>query len=254
MTPRPIAARLPAFLLALTLCGVLASAENLPVLTPSTPLRDVTFVVFDTETTGLNPNAGRVLEIGAVKLRNRQVIDRKCWLINPGIPISEEAQRINGITAAMVSNCPPFNAVFREFAAFTEGSVLLAHNASFDRRFIAAELARNGQPSPENPLLDTLPLYRRWFPGLRSYALESLTHAVIPGLEEAAAPAAGNGAATGRTNRFHSALWDAECTAALFMKGLANLPDTATLAALTQITPKVPAFKSPPPSKAPEGP
>jgi DNA polymerase III epsilon subunit-like protein len=212
--------------------------------TASAALTNVTFVVFDTETTGLKATDGRILEIGAVKLRNGQIVGRKSWLINPGIPIPMESQRINGITPAMVSNSPPFTVAFREFVAFSEGAVLLAHNAPFDRRFIAAELARHGLIPPENPLLDTLPLYRTWFPGQRHYSLEALTSALIPPL----AMAARDGAAgtNDRTIRIHSALGDSECTAALFMKGLSGLREGTTLAELTNAMPGVLSFKSSP--------
>lgn len=203
-------------------------------------LTNVTFVVFDTETTGLKAADGRILEIGAVKLRNGRIVDRKSWLINPGIPIPRESQRINGITPAMVSNCPPFTVAFREFVAFSEGTVLLAHNAPFDRRFIVAELARNGLTPPENPLIDTLPLYRIWFPGQRHYSLETLTRTLLPDMAMAAQ---GRDTGSNRTLRLHSALGDSECAAALFMKGWAGLREGTTLAEFTNAMPKVLSFK-----------
>jgi DNA polymerase III epsilon subunit family exonuclease len=204
----------------------------------SRPVSEVIFVAFDTETTGLKAAEGRILEIGAVKFLNRRIVDKKSWLINPGIPIPEGSQRIHGITPAMVSNGPPFSVVFRDFAAFTTGAVLLAHNAHFDRRFMVAEMARNGLTPLDNPLLDTLPLYRAWFPGLTTYALEELTRTLLPVESEAARTAV----PANRTRRFHSALWDAECTTALFMKGQANLPETATLAEVIQAARKVLSF------------
>lgn len=226
----------------LTPFGVGPALSDEPGTNTAPALTGVTFVAFDTETTGLKAAEGRILEIGAVKFRNLRILDRKSWLINPGILIPEESRRINGITPDMVSNSPPFAVVFPEFAAFTKGAVLLAHNAAFDRRFTAAELARHGLPPPDNLLLDTLPLFRVWFPGLRSYALESLTRSLCPAVEHAAE--------IGRTQRFHAALWDAECTAALFMKGQAKLPDGTTLTELTNATARVLTLKPSPPSRS----
>jgi DNA polymerase III epsilon subunit family exonuclease len=210
-------------------------------------LSEVTFVAFDTETTGLKAADGRILEIAAVKFRNRQIVGRKSWLIKPDIPIPEASQHIHGITPAMVATSPPFPVVFREFAAFTEGTVLLAHNAGFDRRFMVAELTRNGITPPENRLLDTLPLYRAWFPGRKTYALEELVRALLP--EKFAA--AKSTSEADRTTRFHSALWDSECTAALFMTGMTNLPETATLTDFAPAGRKALSFSLPRPQSRP---
>ncbi len=231
--------------LIVTLLAAWLSQTALSSEPPDTPaLTNVLFVAFDTETTGLKAADGRILEIGAVKFRNGHIVGRKSWLINPGIPIPRESQRINGITPAMVSNCPPFTVAFREFVAFSEGAVLLAHNAPFDRRFIVAELARNGLTPPENPLIDTLPLYRTWFPGQRHYSLEALTHNLLPDMATAAQ---GRDAGTNdRTIRLHSALGDSECTAALFMKGWVGLREGTTLAEFTNAMPKVLSLKSSP--------
>lgn len=243
-----MAAPLPTATLPLALGAFLICTAGALPPPPGSSLHDATFVAFDTETTGLKAADGRILEIGAVKFRNGRVVSRKCWLINPGIPIPEASRRIHGITEAVVSNCPPFKTVYPEFAAFAEGATLLAHNAAFDRRFIMAELERNDLDAPARPLFDTLPLCRSWFPGLRSYSLESLTRSLLPDLEHESLPAEGNPAAMDRIRRFHSALWDAECTAALFMKGVTRLPDGAPLETLTNDLPKVscpmPARKS----------
>lgn len=230
-----------ASLIVMFLAAAWSSQTALSSEPPDSPaLTNVLFVAFDTETTGLKAADGRILEIGAVKFWNGRIVGRKSWLINPGIPIPLESQRIHGITPAMVSNCPPFTVVFPEFVAFSEGAILLAHNAPFDRRFIVSELARHGLTPPENPLLDTLPLCRIWFPDQRHYSLELLTHALIPAM----APRSGTPGTNDRTIRPHSALGDAECTAALFMKGLSGLHEGATLAELTNAKPGVLSLKN----------
>ncbi len=208
---------------------VLADAWGEPFPVPTnTPLTGVTFVAFDTETTGLSAEHGRLVEIAAVKFNLDRVLDRQSWLINPGIPIPDEARRVNGISDAMVSNCPPIAAVLPQFVRFTTGTVLLAHNARFDRGFVATEARRNSLALPTSPLLDSLTLFRAWFPGPRSYALEPLTTSLLPGLTNGI-PTAAEGE---RTNRFHTALWDSECLAALFVRGMTNLPPKGTLADL----------------------
>lgn len=214
----------------------------LPLDVPaSTPVSNITFVAFDTETTGLQPDRDRVVEIAAVKFRGTQIMARCSWRVNPGMPIPAAATRIHGITDAMVSNCPPFAAVFPSFAAFAGGSVLLAHNAGFDRRFVAGELKRHALAAPSAPILDSMVLFRAWFPGRRSFALESLTTEVLPALAGAPVPAAGDG----RDQRFHTAGWDAECLMALFVKGATNLPAQATLQDLLRLAGGAYAFGAP---------
>ncbi|MCC7300055.1 MAG: 3'-5' exonuclease, partial [Verrucomicrobia bacterium] len=97
------------------------------------------------------------------------------WLINPGMPIPFYATEVHGITTEMVTNAPAFSHVWPEFAAFCQGSVLLAHNAAFDIRFLQAELASAGLMPKELLIGDTLPLFRRWFPQAGTYSLEPLS-------------------------------------------------------------------------------
>jgi DNA polymerase III alpha subunit (gram-positive type) len=202
-----------------------------PPITPETPLSNITFVAFDTETTGLAAEREHVVEIAATKFRASRGIARQCWLVNPGRPIPPFVQKIHGISDAMVSNSPPFVEVFPQFARFTEGCVLVAHNAKFDRRFVAAELRRNNLKAPSTPVIDSLPLFKTWFPAERSYALASLTTRLAPSMAEQPPLTEGE-----RTNRFHTAGWDSDCLMALFLKGSTNLPAEATLADLLRLT------------------
>ncbi|MBV7315321.1 PolC-type DNA polymerase III [Shewanella sp. NIFS-20-20] len=108
---------------------------------PITPAHSV--IVLDFETTGLSPHQGdRAIEIGAVKLLNGEVIDTFQQLINPNRRISRFIEDYTGITNTMLSTAPSAEEVMRDFRHFIGDSPLVAHNASFDKRFLDAELAR----------------------------------------------------------------------------------------------------------------
>jgi DNA polymerase-3 subunit epsilon len=102
-----------------------------------------TVVVIDFETTGLSPGAGdRAIEIGAVRIEGGEVTARFQELMNPGQPVSGFIESYTGITNAMLRKARPCGEVMRDFAEFIGGYNLVAHNASFDKRFLDAELAR----------------------------------------------------------------------------------------------------------------
>ena len=134
----------------------------------------VAFIAFDTETTGLDPVSGRVVEIGAVKFDQRGVIARYNVLINPEMPMPEEAGKVNGITDAMLKDKPLIVAVFPDFFDFIGTGVLVAHNAPFDINYVNAELKRIGKPPLANKAVDTRIFAKEVFPGLSSYALQDL--------------------------------------------------------------------------------
>ncbi len=102
-----------------------------------------TVVVLDFETTGLSPNQGdRAIEIGAVRMVQGQVTDRFQELMNPGFRISGFIANYTGITNAQLRSAPPCEEVMDRFADFIGNDNLVAHNASFDARFLDAELQR----------------------------------------------------------------------------------------------------------------
>ena len=102
-----------------------------------------TVVVLDFETTGLSPGMGdRAIEIGAVRIDNGQVTERFQELMNPGQRISGFIESYTGITNGMLGDARPCSDVMRDFAEFIGGYNLVAHNASFDKRFLDAELQR----------------------------------------------------------------------------------------------------------------
>ncbi|NQT73594.1 MAG: 3'-5' exonuclease [Chloroflexi bacterium] len=100
-----------------------------------------TVVVLDFETTGLSPNQGsRAIEIGAVLIEQGKVTDRFQQLMNPGFRINQFIENYTGITNQMLRKAPPCAEVMEQFADFIGDHNLVAHNASFDRRFLDAEL------------------------------------------------------------------------------------------------------------------
>ncbi|MFA7555430.1 MAG: 3'-5' exonuclease [Spongiibacteraceae bacterium] len=100
-------------------------------------------IILDFETTGLSPDMGdRAIEIGAVRLHNGQIVERFQELMNPGQRISSFIENYTGITNAMLQNAAPCTEVMRRFSDFIGNTNLVAHNASFDKRFLDAEMAR----------------------------------------------------------------------------------------------------------------
>ena len=131
-------------------------------------------VVLDFETTGLSPAYGdRVIEVGAVLLQDGVVADSFQSLANPGLRVSRFIEEYTGITNAMLSCAPPVAEVMANFARFIEGHPLAAHNASFDSRFLDAELSRL-RLSRGLPFACTLLLSRRVYPEAPAHNLETL--------------------------------------------------------------------------------
>ena len=126
-----------------------------------TPLREVTFVVVDLETTGGSPLSCAITEIGAVKVRGGVVLGEFQTLVNPGEPIPAFIAVLTGITDSMVTTAPRVGAVLPAFAEFCAGSVLVAHNAPFDVGFLRAAFAAHGRAWPAYPVVDTARLARR---------------------------------------------------------------------------------------------
>ncbi len=132
-------------------------------------------IVFDTETTGLNPEhpdpalCDRIVEVGCIELVNYLPTGREFQIyINPGRPVSEATVRITGITNEMLRDKKPFEHpdVVDRLMEFFGDSPIVAHNAEFDRGFLNAELARIGRPVlPKERFIDTLVLAREHRPG-----------------------------------------------------------------------------------------
>ncbi|QYJ84194.1 3'-5' exonuclease [Shewanella aegiceratis] len=158
-------------------------------------------VVLDFETTGLSPLQGdRAIEIGAVKLQQGVVVDRFQQLMNPGFAVSSFIADYTGITNAMLSDAPSCETVMADFADFIQGCHLVAHNASFDQKFLAAEFARINLEQSQ-PFACSLLLARRLFQAAPNHQLSTLV----------------NYLGIANDGVFHRALNDAEVTGALWL-------------------------------------
>lgn len=144
--------------------------------TDSDYLQTIDFVAFDTETTGIWAPANRIVEIGAIKFRlGAPATSGFRELVNPEREIPAEVVQIHGITSSMVRNARTVRPVLEDFFAFCGAdSILIAHNAMFDISFVGCECDRVGLPLAENPIIDTVDVFRRRRPGLGSYSLLSL--------------------------------------------------------------------------------
>jgi DNA polymerase-3 subunit epsilon len=98
--------------------------------------------VIDFETTGLDPEQDRVLEMGIALYDKGELVDRRAWLINPTVPVPEEARAVHGITDEDLANAPRFEDLAEEILALLEKRIPVAYNAGFDQRFLRAEFER----------------------------------------------------------------------------------------------------------------
>ncbi len=126
-------------------------------------------IVFDTETTGLNPATGdRVVEIGGIELMNHVPTGRHFHrYLNPERPMSEDAFRVHGLGDDFLADKPRFAEVAEELLGFFGDATLIAHNAAFDLAFLNAELERLRRPPLANAVIDTVVLARERHPGAR---------------------------------------------------------------------------------------
>ena len=166
-------------------------------------LAELAYTVFDTETTGLQPSAGdEIIQIGAMrivagKLRREDAFEQ---LVNPQRDIPAAGIAIHGIVPAMVADAPPIDTVLPAFHAYAQDTVLVAHNAAFDMRFLEFKRERTGTAF-DQPVLDTLLLSAVVHPAQESHRLEAIA-------ERLGVPVLGR----------HTALGDAMVTAEVFLK------------------------------------
>lgn len=163
------------------------------------------FVVFDIETTGFSNVNDKITEIGAVKIKDFEVVERFSRLVNPEKDISYRIQELTGITNEMVQNEPTIETVLPEFMEFVKDSVLVAHNADFDTGFIKQKCSEQNIVY-DRKKVDTLMLARILLPQLKRHRLDRVAKEVGVQLKN-----------------HHRAVDDAEATAHIFIKFLEML-------------------------------
>jgi len=139
-----------------------------PSLQPLASSLQMREIIFDTETTGLDPLSGhRVAEIGCVEVFNHMPTGQTFHVyLNPERPMPSEATAVHGLTDEFLADKPVFASVVDEFLTFIGDAPLVAHNASFDMKFINAELVRCGFKILSNDrVIDTIVMARKMFPG-----------------------------------------------------------------------------------------
>ncbi len=174
---------------------------------------DSTYVVFDVETTGLSAVHNDLIQIAATKMHKGNPIDQFVEFLNPGYRLSEFTTELTRITDDDVKNSKPLYEVLTAFQKFCEGSILVAHNATFDVGFMNMNYQRNGLPTISQPVIDTLEFARNLFPEMKRFGLGQLTKKFQIDL----------GAA------HHRADSDAEATARLLWRFLIELRDIRDL-------------------------
>ncbi len=140
---------------------------------PRALLKSMQIVTFDFETTGLDFERDRIIEIGAQKMVDGKVVGEMSTLIYTDLPLSELVVNLTGITPAMLIDQPRIEAVIPNFLSFIEGCVLVAHNAEFDYNMLRAECSRQGIDL-EWPTFCTLKLARELLPDLERKTLDAL--------------------------------------------------------------------------------
>ena len=143
-------------------------------------LAELSYTVFDTETTGLEPSAGdEIISIGAVRIVNGRVLKQEIFeqLVNPRRPISRESTAIHGIDGKQLANEPPIEKVLPRFHRFCEDTVLVAHNAAFDMRFLELKETATGVRFSQ-PVLDTLLLSAVVHPSMDNHHLDMIAERV----------------------------------------------------------------------------
>lgn len=162
---------------------------------------ETTYVVFDTETTGLSAAHCELIEVAGVKMQAGKVIGSFAQLIRPESSIPPKITEITNITNEMVSDQPSVQDVLPRFRDFCDGAVMVAHNAEFDLAFLRVHAERHGVRAFAGPIVDTLALARVLYPADRNHKLKTLTQKFAIKLEN-----------------HHRALADSEATGHIFYR------------------------------------
>ncbi len=146
-------------------------------INPAKLLRDIRFVVLDTETTGLRAYKGdEVLSLGAVVIENGRIQKEQTFyqVVNPGRAVPKKITKLTGITEEMVQNKPDLTTVLNDFVSWADHSVLVGHVLNFDLTFINKHLLTHCGTKLRHSYIDTYKMAKCIFPCLRSYSLEDL--------------------------------------------------------------------------------
>lgn len=178
------------------------------------PLKSIAYTVFDTETTGLEPSKGdEIIQFGALRILNNRVLVQETFdqLVSPGFPLPSAGIAIHGITDAMLVGQPDIHLVLPVFHAFAADTVLIAHNAAFDMRFLQMKEGETGLRFGQ-PVLDTLLLSAVVQPNQTTHSLDAIAERL--GIQVKAR---------------HNAMGDAWVTAEVFLKLIPLLADKGIL-------------------------
>jgi len=144
-------------------------------------LKKETYIIVDTETTGLDPIQNEIIEVAALKIKGDEILDSFHHLINIHKPIPKEIERLTGISQDMVDDGDDKNLVLEEFVQFVGDTTLVAHNADFDLGFIKNHVKLAADKEIKNKALCTLKLSRKFIQGLVNYKLMTVAdHFKVP--------------------------------------------------------------------------
>lgn len=149
--------------------------DMLPIVTGDAPRElDGEFICFDLETTGLNAQSDKIIEIGAIRVKNKEIVEEFCTFVDPKIPLSDKTTELTGITNDMVSGAPEEKEALEKFIEFCgENAVLVAHNANFDVSFIKATCARIKKDF-NFTYIDTVPMSRALIMSVKNHKLDTI--------------------------------------------------------------------------------
>jgi len=171
-------------------------------------LENLSYVIVDLETTGLDPNNDEIIEIGAIKVEGKELKDIFNKLIRPEKSVTEQITNLTGITSDMLENELPVKPVISQFSHFIGNSILVAHNADFDISFLHVNFKKWLNTQLSNTAVCTLLVARDILPNLENHKLHTV--AKYFGIEV--------------TNR-HRAIGDAELTYQIWLKFIEKLKD-----------------------------
>ena len=132
------------------------------------------YVIFDIETTGLDCISDKIIEIGAIKVINNEIVEEFNYLINPNISLPEVIVNITGITDEDLNDKDTIDVILPKFIEFIGNYPLLAHNNSFDLGFVNENIKKLNLNKLNNAMVDTLELSRKYLTHMYNHKLETL--------------------------------------------------------------------------------